>query len=229
MYIHIRKSDGLVFYVGQGQRCRAWSKSGRNDHWQKVSSRHGFNVEFVDVGLTKNGADLLEKLLISQLRMTSDKMTNKTDGGEGVSGLKFTEDQRANLSRAHGASKTCCSNGMKFGSTQLAAEWLNKNGWPRARQGHISACCRNERTAAYGHCWWYEGGEPKKYEPRYERMSKTRSTEVICSNGMTFRNQNFAAAWLRDNGFPKATQSGVGQCIRGVIKKYHGFGWRNNE
>lgn len=226
VYIHRKKSDGSVFYVGRGIGRRGWQKSGRNDRWLKVFKKHGRTVHIIKDDLSYECSLTLEKILIWNLRKSGVDLVNMTDGGEGVNGYRPSREERTQLSRAHGGRVVCCSNGMKFDTGVSAAEWLKDNGWPNARQGHISACCRDERTGAYGFSWWYDGEEPKDHIPRYERLSNKRHKGVYCSNGMWFKTQKLAAEWLRNNGHPKAEQSGVGQAARGVMKRAYGYEWR---
>lgn len=99
VYIHKRQSDGIVFYVGKGRGKRAYYFHERNDHWKKTLKKHGCNVEIVERRLSECEAFKLEKILIAKFQ--SEKLCNKTNGGEGTSGYKFTEDQKKRLSESH--------------------------------------------------------------------------------------------------------------------------------
>lgn len=99
IYTHKRQSDGIVFYVGKGRGRRAYYFHERNDHWQKTFKKHGCNVDIAASGLSECEAFELEKILIAKFQ--SDKLCNKTIGGEGVSGYKFTEEQKKRLSESH--------------------------------------------------------------------------------------------------------------------------------
>ena len=99
VYIHKRQSDGIVFYVGKGRGRRAHYLHERNDHWQKTFKKHGCSVEIVRGGLCEQKAFEVEKELIA--KHDSEKLCNKTVGGEGTSGYKFTEDQKKRLSESH--------------------------------------------------------------------------------------------------------------------------------
>ena len=47
VYLH-KKPNGEVFYVGKGTKLRAWSKHGRNEHWNNIVKKYGeFAVEIV--------------------------------------------------------------------------------------------------------------------------------------------------------------------------------------
>lgn len=99
VYLHRRKTDNIVFYVGKGRGRRAHYLIERNDHWTKTFKKHGCIVEIVHENISEQDAFDIEKKLIEQYK--TDKLCNKTDGGEGISGYKFTESQKKNLSESH--------------------------------------------------------------------------------------------------------------------------------
>lgn len=101
VYVHFRESDKKPFYIGKGKGRRAFDLKGkaRNSYWHKVANKHGVSVDFVAKHLTENEAFELEKLLIKSIRDTGVKLTNITDGGDGNSGLVFTDQQRLNIQK----------------------------------------------------------------------------------------------------------------------------------
>lgn len=42
-----------------------------------------------------------------------------------------------------------------FNTLKEAAEWLQKNGWPKASKTNISSCCLGKISTAYGYHWEY--------------------------------------------------------------------------
>lgn len=99
VYLHRRETDNVVFYVGKGIGRRAYYFSERNDHWTKTFKKHGCTVEIFAKGLTEKQAFDIESEQIKIHR--SKKLCNKTDGGEGVSGYRFTKEQIKRLSESH--------------------------------------------------------------------------------------------------------------------------------
>jgi hypothetical protein len=85
-YVHRRASDNLIFYVGKGQKRRAWEKRGRNKHWVRTAKKHGVIVEIWNRFENEQDAFDNEKTIISVLKGFMP-LTNKTDGGDGVVGL----------------------------------------------------------------------------------------------------------------------------------------------
>ena len=47
VYVHKKKTNGEVFYVGKGSGKRAWSAFGRNSLWKRTADKYGWLVEIV--------------------------------------------------------------------------------------------------------------------------------------------------------------------------------------
>lgn len=106
VYIHKRKSDGVVFYVGKGSMRptdkrqtykRAKSSSLRSLWWQRVAEKHGFEAEIIADCRTDGAAQNLEKALIKKygrLQLGLGTLVNMTDGGDGHSGVLTSDDLR---------------------------------------------------------------------------------------------------------------------------------------
>ena len=100
-YAHYKPEGGL-FYIGKGKRRRAYAMDGRNSHWQNIVNKYGRPyVELLAKWDTEQEAFDHEKLLISCFKDMKIVLANKSDGGEGTSGHKFSEQQLKNLSNAH--------------------------------------------------------------------------------------------------------------------------------
>lgn len=41
VYVHKKKTNGEVFYVGKGSGKRAWSAFGRNSLWKRTADKYG--------------------------------------------------------------------------------------------------------------------------------------------------------------------------------------------
>lgn len=97
-YAHT-KSDGTIFYIGKGQGRRAWDKKQRNQFWHNVVNKNGgFQAEVLAYWETHEEALSHEVLLISCFKDMGYTLANLSDGGEGCSGYKYTEEQRQNRS-----------------------------------------------------------------------------------------------------------------------------------
>jgi hypothetical protein len=97
LYKHIRKSDNIIFYIGIGDNNRPYIKSGRNQHWHNTVKKYGYNIEIIADNLTWDEACDLETKFIAfygRKNLGLGNLVNKTNGGEGVKGLKKTEEQK---------------------------------------------------------------------------------------------------------------------------------------
>lgn len=100
-YVHIRKTDGKVFYVGKGQGDRAFFMRNRNDHWNRVVAKHGVEVAIVAYFDTEAESFAHEISLVAAYRTIGAPLTNRTDGGEGASGMRHGPEARAKIAAAH--------------------------------------------------------------------------------------------------------------------------------
>ena len=99
VYEHTRPDTGAVFYVGKGSGNRSHKTSGRNRYWKRVVSKAGgFVVRIIADGIDEELAFLVERERINQLRLCGRMLVNFTDGGEGTSGLKHSDESKALMS-----------------------------------------------------------------------------------------------------------------------------------
>ncbi len=97
-YVHFRKDDGKPFYVGKGSGNRHLSKVGRSVYWKNVVGKHGLDSKIMCAWQYEKDAFEHERFLIQCFRDMGFQLTNLTDGGEGASGAKRTEEQRRRYS-----------------------------------------------------------------------------------------------------------------------------------
>lgn len=109
VYAYIRSKDsatakaGTPYYIGKGKYNRAWSKTHRVNLPKNIH-----NIVILESGLSEIGALALERRYIRWYGRVDNKtgiLHNLTDGGDGVSGLIFTEDHKNKL-RAYNLGKT---------------------------------------------------------------------------------------------------------------------------
>jgi hypothetical protein len=94
--------QGRLFYIGKGQRSRSHSKHGRSDYWNKIVAKHGNpDVQILANWGTEEEAFSHERLLISCFRELGYQLCNLSDGGEGPSGLKHSEEFKEKLRQFH--------------------------------------------------------------------------------------------------------------------------------
>ena len=101
VYEHRRKDSGMVFYVGKGCGRRAVATNRRGAHWKNVVAKSGgFEVRHLLTGVDEELSLLAEMEAIDQYRRIGVRLVNKTDGGEGSTGAKLSEQTRRRMSES---------------------------------------------------------------------------------------------------------------------------------
>jgi hypothetical protein len=100
VYEHIRRDTGAIFYIGKGHGNRHCSKRNRNQYWHNVVNKAGgFDFRVVVEDDSEELILLAEIEKISQMRMLGALLVNLTDGGQGITGLKHSEESRRLISK----------------------------------------------------------------------------------------------------------------------------------
>lgn len=89
--------EGRLFYVGKGSGTfkRAYVYTKRNKFWKNIVNKHGaFVVKILAFWDEENKALAHEVFLIKHFRALGEYLANMTDGGEGVTGYRPTEEQK---------------------------------------------------------------------------------------------------------------------------------------
>lgn len=101
IYEHIRPDTNMVFYVGKGTYKRMHSKHRRNAHWNNIVRKAaGFTVRQVVCHEDEELIFLAEQERIDQLKRLGIKLANKTDGGEGPSGYRHSDEAKQKIAEA---------------------------------------------------------------------------------------------------------------------------------
>lgn len=202
VYLHLRKSDGLVFYVGKGCGDRAYDRADRSAYWKRIEKKHGRTIEFAATGLREWYAFEREAELIAyygRRDLGHGQLCNMTDGGDGKSGQIMSDSAKAKVSAA------------RMGNTAFLGRRHSEETRAKMRKP------RSTETRA-------KMRKPKSAEMRL-KLSESKKIAVACSNGMIFDSGYAAAVWLRNHGKPKAASSAITLAISGKLKTAYGFTW----
>jgi len=169
-YAYLRE-DGSPYYIGKGKGDRAFIKNRKGIKPPKDSSR----IIFLKQNLTEEEAFKHEVYMIVVLGrkdLGTGILRNKTDGGEGCSGLIHSEETRRKLSEARKG-----ENNPNYGKKQSeetirkrseANKGKNKGKTPseknrrkysEAKKGKFAG----ENNPAYGKKWWNDGKGNTKF------------------------------------------------------------------
>lgn len=227
VYIHVRKSDGKIFYVGKGKKWRAWrsSRHCRNIWWHRINDKHGHIVKIIKDNMHEECALSFESILIDLYLSRGIELCNMINDRGGTRIKEYTNSDRINASRRMGGRMVLNSDGFKFDTATIAADWLKQLGVKNPTPAHILECCKNQSNSAYGYAWWYEGEKEKKFISRFKRQGDTQMKRVSCSNGMEFNSIKDAVIWLKSNGYEKSSQPNITACCRGRAITAYGYKW----
>ena len=136
VYVHRRADDNLPFYVGKGRKQRAWNFYARNAYWNNTEKKHGVVVELVFENLTEEDAFQCEIDTILEYRYFGYPLTNLTDGGEGLTGYKHTEEQIQNAKEARQNSEKWRA-GIQITAEKLRGRKLSEDHKEKISLGNI--------------------------------------------------------------------------------------------
>lgn len=99
VYAYLRKSDNTPYYIGKGKDNRAYDPK----HTVTVPKDKS-KIVFIEKNLTELGAFALERRMIRWYGRKDNNtgiLRNRTDGGEGASGMQFSKAHRRRIGAAH--------------------------------------------------------------------------------------------------------------------------------
>jgi hypothetical protein len=100
-YAHFTPNKNL-FYIGKGNGRRAYIFHKRNNHWNNIVKKHGKpEVQILAHWSTEAEAFDHEKLLISCFKDMGHTLCNMSEGGEGASGPKHSEEFKQRIRELH--------------------------------------------------------------------------------------------------------------------------------
>ena len=98
VYRHRNRCTKDVFYVGVGDRGRAYDETNRSKEWKEKMNECYFDVEIVAKNLPRDLAFKIEKAVIESYGFNN--LVNKTKGGVGSLGMKHTKESKLKIAEA---------------------------------------------------------------------------------------------------------------------------------
>lgn len=254
VYLHRKKTDGSVFYVGKGSGHRVTSRSGRNRWWKRTVEKHGYTHEIFADGLTNEEACAIEIEKIAELRRAGVKLCNVANGGEGgLVGIPISEAHKQKLREAHTGRKQSPEHARKSATAKLgkpqprhAVELMVRNKRKKVinSDGEVfisashAARAMAERYSVYpsqGNISMACRGERAEaygfawsYDisriPEKPSGITASMKRIRCSNGMVFNSAQDAKRWV-ESWRGKANNQRITECARGECRSAYGFTW----
>lgn len=107
VYQHVRLDKNEVFYIGITTKIhpkRAKEKVNRNKIWRNIVAKTEYRIDILHKDISKEDACRIEKELIllhGRIHLGTGTLANITNGGEGISGYNFTEEEKDKMSKSH--------------------------------------------------------------------------------------------------------------------------------
>lgn len=196
VYEHWRLDIDQCFYVGKGMGRRAYTRGGRNSHWNNIVAKlertgSGYEVKLVATGLSEEQAFELEKERIAFWKDIVD-LANKTDGGDGVSGLVMSEESKRKMSqKAKGRVGVKSMLGKKHSEETKAKMRASHKGKPKTPE-HIAKVAAARKGKGFSHT-----------EKTRAKMSATRQGMKMSEAAKA----NMRAAWVLRKQKNKAAEA----------------------
>ncbi|MHB8871682.1 MAG: GIY-YIG nuclease family protein [Candidatus Doudnabacteria bacterium] len=148
--------------------------------------------------------------------------------------IRLKMSGRTGTKSPHSRPIICVELDKKFESVGLATKFIREIKNPRAAPPSIAACARGQKgfTSAYGFTWRYLSPETESKMTIALKKSRigvknSRSKPVLCVElNRTFESLHLAAKFIRETKNPKASNSSICECARGLHKSTYGFHWQ---
>lgn len=217
VYLHERLDTNAVFYVGKGTTKRVRQKCNRNPHWHRIVAKAGgFNDHLVATGLVESEALELEKLLIAEMRQRGIEICNMTDGGDGISGYRFSDEARKAMSDRM-KQQTPIMLGKEFSEEHRQKLRMAKLGKKQSKE-HIDASSLGRTGRVVSEDTKKKIADKLKGRKTPQHIVAKNFKHIVCTtNGILYESVTLAAKSL------SLQKSNISKCCKGILKQTGGY------
>lgn len=122
VYLHRKKDNDKIFYIGKGKNDRYKSLSGRNLHWKNTILKHGWYSKIVQNNLIEEDALELEEFIIKNIGLQN--LCNKNYFNGGRSGYNHSLESKQKMSDSK-KGRTPWNKGIKCNNSSLRMQGKN--------------------------------------------------------------------------------------------------------
>ncbi len=210
VYLHKRKTDKKVFYVGIGNPNRPYTIQGRTDFWWRIVNKYDYIIEVIQDNLSPKEAQKIEKELIEKYGRRDLKkgyLVNLTDGGDGaINPSKETVEKRA--AKLRKAISAYYPNGIHykdFDSASKASKALN------IEPHNITEALKGDKSFAGKLIWCYKNEIPsnmiKKWAAEIDKKSPhIRIFQAFTLEGVFVKEFLFTMDGVRFAGLKRSSE-----------------------
>lgn len=146
-----KSCSGLKRPKAQLNRSLKGYEKGHKANWLKSLAASGAQpcIEVIQTFGEPKVLEKAEKYWIAYFKAMGCPLTNLTDGGDGQWGVKFTEERKLKIAKAHGARPFLDENGNRYESVRQAARALD------TYHNMISQILLGKRKTIHGHTFRY--------------------------------------------------------------------------
>jgi group I intron endonuclease len=217
VYLHERIDTNAVFYVGKGTSHRVRQKCNRNPHWTRIVAKAGgFRDHLVAKNLLESEALELERLLIAELRAKGVPLCNMTDGGDGISGYRFSDEAKKAMSERM-KQKTPLMLGKTFSPEHIENMRKAKLG-KKLKPEHAKKAADARRGKPLSEKTRQKISKALTGKPIAKEVVARKYKPVKClSNGVVYESVTHAAKALG------LETTNISRCCKGVFKQTGGY------
>lgn len=223
VYLHKRKSDGQVFYVGIGNKKRPYNKKERNAFWKNYVNKYGdYEICIFESGISAARAKMLERGLICIYKRYNDggTLVNITKGGDSnpMEQPESVEKVRQKLKGRKFSLETLQKMSMAKKGREYP-EYLRKVATGPKPNSHMKKPLFREMTRQRFK------GKPRSDDHKRKNGTNHSKGVIAIKNGVIlqyFSSQREAAKWAN------CTPALIGMAVSGACKTAKGYVFKRN-